>query len=113
MSDISFYDNGQWTLEKSNYGPKGAKLYNIADSARRKMSNTGEVTGIGPNTNAKTYGGFGGAKVASIEDARVKRLNRKQPVKTYTPEEIEEYKKRKVAKTESVHVAHNGQWTLT
>lgn len=113
MSDISFLNNGQWTLDKSNYGPKGAKLYNIADNARRKMTNTGETRGIGPNVNVKEYGGFGGAKMANIEAARIKRINRKQPVKVYTPEEIEAYKqKRAVNKCDHLKIAKNGQWSL-
>lgn len=105
MSEVSFHDNGQWTLEKSNYGPKGAKLYNIADNARRKANNVGAER-VG-NQSTKEYGGFGGSKVASLEDARIKRMNRKQPVKTYTPEEIEAYKKKTMVKFEE-----NGQWHL-
>lgn len=109
MNKIAFHQNGQWTLEKSNYGPKGAKLYSIADNARRKASNTETIEHAGANRNVKNYGGFGGAKVAHIEDARIKRANKKQPVKTYSAEERAAYAS---AHPEKLKIAKNGQWDL-
>lgn len=115
METLRLSSNGQWNLEKSGYGPKGAGAYSLPDNARRKKKNTGEeIAYAGPNKNVKDYGGFGGAKVTNIEDARIKRMNRKQPVKHYSPEEIEAYKqKRGLAKSEQLTIAPNGQWSLT
>lgn len=113
MEDFKIHTNGQWSLEKSNYGPKGANLYNVADNAKRKQKNTETVPDVGANKNIKDYGGFGGSKVASIQDAKIRKLNRKQPVKQYTPEEIEEYKRKKsVEKSEKIQYSANGQWHL-
>lgn len=115
MEKLSFDRNGQWNLEKSNYGPTGAGAYSIPDNVKRKKKNTGEQQAFaGPNQNVKDYGGFGGSKVANIEDARIKRQNKKQPVKQYSPAEIEEYKRKQgMAKSESLSISPNGQWSIT
>jgi hypothetical protein len=106
--------NGQWELlDKSNYGPKGAGAYSVPDNVRRKRKNTGEeLQYVGPNRNVKQYGGFGGSAQAKYEDAKIKRLNAKQPVKTYTAEEIAQYKQ-KMNKSEYIEFSPNGQWSLT
>jgi hypothetical protein len=86
-------------LEKSNYGKlkdvggKTVSQYNPADNASRKMNNTGDrIEGIGQNANAKAYstrpGQLSAKQSASAEAAKLKSINRKQPVKTYTPEQI-------------------------
>lgn len=79
-------------VEKSNYGPKGGGQYSLADNIRRKARNTGESYGEGPNVNAKAYSTKPGqlsAKQSAAADAKkLGAMNRKQPVKTFTPEEI-------------------------
>ncbi len=108
--------NGQWELlEKSGYGPKGAGAYTVADNVHRKRKNTGEESAVaGPNRNVKQYGGFGGKKLADVEDKKIKALNRKQPVKQYSPEELAaENAKRKLGKSENIEFTPNGQWSLT
>lgn len=85
-------------MEKSGYGPKGGKQYNPADNAKRKANNVGDrVEGIGQNANVKSYstkpGQLSAKAQATVEAARAKKLS--GPVKHYTPEEIEEYKKKK------------------
>jgi hypothetical protein len=97
-------------MNKSNYGPKGAGQYSLADNARRKMNNTGETRGVGPNVNVKSYSSKPGqmsAKQSADLTARIQRAaNKKQPVKIWSPEEIaEENKKRGLTKT--AWVSHN------
>lgn len=79
-------------MAKSGYGPKKAGLYNPVDNARRKARNTGDQTGIGANVNTKAYstkpGQLSARQQASAEAAKIKAMNRKQPVKRYSPEEI-------------------------
>ena len=92
-------------FEKSNYGPKGGNQYTEADNAERKKNNTGDVVeGIGQNRNVKAYSTKAGqlsAKQSADRQARQdKKRNKKQPVKTYTPEEIvayQEAQKKKLA----------------
>jgi len=95
--EISFNEHGQWSLNKSNYGPKKMKLYSPVDNAKRKMSNTGQEVDIGPNKNVKQYAptGLSAKQQADAETKRYNKLNRKQPVKVFSAEEIEEYKKKK------------------
>lgn len=77
-------------LEKSNYGPKGAGQYSQAHNAGRKMRNTGDESGIGPNVNTKAYstkpGQLSAKAQASAEAAKTKKLS--GPVKQYTPAQI-------------------------
>lgn len=79
-------------VEKSNYGPKGGGQYSLADNIRRKARNTGESYGEGPNVNAKAYSTKPGqlsAKQSAAADAKkLGAMNRKQPVKIFSPEEI-------------------------
>jgi hypothetical protein len=80
------------SIAKSNYGPKGAKQYNPADNARRKMGNTGDIAGQGPNVNVKSYStkpGQVSAKASANLTARIQQqANKKQPIKQFSPEEI-------------------------
>jgi hypothetical protein len=70
---IKFDDNGQWSIEKSNYGPKGYGLYNQADNAKRKAKNTGEsFSDIGQNKNAKKYTTSGSSMQQAHEKAQLK-----------------------------------------
>lgn len=89
-------------LNKSNYGPKGAGAYTAVDNARRKSKNLDPV-GVGPNVNAKavsTKPGQMSGKAQVNLTARIQNAaNKKQPVRRFTPEEIEaENKKRGLKK---------------
>ena len=79
-------------IEKSGYGPKKGGQYNPADNARRKAGNVGDVAGVGPNVNVKSYStkpGQMSAKASADLTSRLQsKANKKQPVKTLTPEEI-------------------------
>jgi hypothetical protein len=84
--------NGQWKIEKSNYGPKGAGLYNQNDNAQRKAKNTGDVVAdAGKNVNVKSYTTSAASMSAAHEAAEAKRrAANPAPVKTLkdmTPEE--------------------------
>jgi hypothetical protein len=78
-------------VQKSNYGPKGAGLYNPVDSIKRKSNRTGEVReDVGQNKAVHQYTSATmgtAAQQASTEAKKYKKLNEKQPVKTYTEEE--------------------------
>ena len=81
------------TVKKSNYGPNNAGQYTPADNVERKQNNVGDVVeGIGPNRNVKAYstrpGRLSAKQAANAEAKKYKRLNRKQPVKVFSPEEI-------------------------
>jgi hypothetical protein len=97
MSDISYLNNGQWTLEKSNYGPKGSGQYNTADNAKRKMNNVGTERFGNQSVKSYTHRAF---------EHKVPK-GAASPVKTFTPEEIEAYKQK-----QSVKLTKNGQWSL-
>lgn len=103
----------QSELNKSNYGPKGAGAYTPADNARRKQKNTNEEVVTGSNRNVKQYAptGLSAKQQASKETQKYNRINRKQPIKTFTPEEIAAYKA-KIAKSEILTFTPNGQWNL-
>lgn len=95
-------------IEKSNYGPKGSGQYSAVDNARRKANNVEPVMS-GPNANSKAYSTKPGqlsAKASADLTARIQRqANKKQPVKQWTPEEIEaENKKRGLKKSWGQHL---------
>ena len=79
-------------MDKSNYGPKGAGLYDTKDNVKRKSRNVGEaVPDAGKIVNAKeftpsTQGTF--AEQNKRQEKEEKKKNKKQPVKVGTPEEI-------------------------
>lgn len=79
-------------IEKSNYGPKGAQQYSVADNARRKANNTGDKAGIGPNTNTKAYstkpGQLSGKNQVDLTARIQNAANKKEPIKRWTPEMI-------------------------
>jgi len=78
-------ENIKKPLEKSNYGPKGAKLYNQADNERRKGGAKGNVeiesgySSVKMKTGANSSGGQGKTKL-NREMAALKAKNKKQPV---------------------------------
>ena len=79
----------------SNYGPKQYKLYDQTVNSKRKSRNTCE------DTKEKCYstkiGQLSAKQQASAEAKRDRDRNKRQPVKIYTPEEIEEYEQKKAA----------------
>jgi hypothetical protein len=72
----------------SNY-----KGYKQEDNLRRKANNTTDELGWGPNNNAKSYSTKPGQMrmqdQAKMEADKYKKLNRQQPVRKLTKEEIE------------------------
>lgn len=107
MEQLHFSTLSQWSLEKSNYGPKGAGLYNPADNAKRKANNVESLEGVSGNRNVKEYSsaGLSAKQSAATEASKYKKINRKQPVKVYTPEEIKVHQ-------EKLKIAKNGQWSI-
>ena len=73
-----FDKNGQWSIEKSSYGPKGAGLYNQTDNINRKANRTGEeVADAGRNTAVHQWTTSG----SSTDKARVANMQREQSIK--------------------------------
>jgi hypothetical protein len=84
-------DEDEEDVEKSGYGKfKGGSQYSAADNAKRKMRNTSETAGQGPNVNVKAYsskpGQLSAKQQVAVEAAKAKRLS--GPVKQFTPEQI-------------------------
>jgi len=83
-------------LKKSNYGPKDLSLYNTADNAKRKATNTNsELKDIGKNKNVKMYTTANADSQSSREASQQKKYNKiqsdKSSVKTmssFSPEAI-------------------------
>lgn len=77
----------------SNYGPKKLKLYNTNDNLKRKSSRTSEELELGPNSMVRSYstkpGQLSSKSQAEADTKRYARLNKKQPVKVFSKEEIE------------------------
>jgi hypothetical protein len=90
--EITFAKNGQWSLDKSGYGPKGADLYDPHVNQNRKENRTGdEVAAAGKNraVHAYTSAKQGTAQQqASAIAAKQKELNVKQPIKTEIPADL-------------------------
>ena len=88
-------EHGQWSIEKSNYGPKKMGLYNQNDNAQRKANNTNDVVpNAGKNVNVKSYtttSSSMGQNASNIEAKRQTKANKKATVKTlkdFSSEEI-------------------------
>jgi len=87
-----FDHNGQWNIQKSNYGPKGAGLYNPTDNINRKANRTGdEVESAGRNTAVHQWttnsSANGKAHTANMQREQAI-ANKKMPVRTtISPEE--------------------------
>ena len=81
-------------VEKSNYGPKGMSQYSAVDNIKRKLRNTGDSVGEGPNVNVKSYstkpGQLSARQQAAKDASKLQTANRKQPIKQYTAEEIQQ-----------------------
>lgn len=79
-------NNGQWKIEKSNYGPKGMGLYDPNKNAERKANNTGDVVpDAGKNVNVKSYTTTNSSVGSAVSDAEAKRqaaANKVAPVRT-------------------------------
>jgi len=121
MEELRLSITGQWELvEKSNYGPARAGLYNTADNAKRKMNNTGKVFSSSTNSNVKEYTSniHGTAASQAAAEARIARNKSKNnPVKVLTPEERAKFvpqtkPKLKLVKQEELTMSKNGQWML-
>lgn len=106
--NLHFNKYGQWSLEKSNYGPKKigkekVSLYNPEDNANRKEANTGEsLKDIGKNVNVKKITTTGTSMQAAHEKTVAKEQAKKTKASTkiFTPEQIAEMNaKRNAEKT--------------
>lgn len=96
---LKFSKDGQWKIEKSNYGPKGMGLYDPNKNQERKANNTGETNpNIGRNANVKSYTTTGSAMTAANEggDPVHRMLSQIKPGEMPTSEQ---YEKIKAAKT--------------
>lgn len=103
---ISKNENGQWSLEKSNYGPKGMGMYNPTDNIKRKAKNTGEsFSEIGQNKNAKKYTTSGSTMSQAHEASQQKKYDKeaKANVKTYSKEEIAAMNEARMKKDDAGH----------
>jgi len=88
---LVFTKNGQWSLVKSGYGPKGAGLYDPVANSKRKENNTGQsVEDAGRNKNVKEYTNIQGTAQAQAKAIAAKqaKLNAAQPVKTEISPEL-------------------------
>lgn len=101
--------NGQWSLDKSNYGPKSMALYNPVDNIKRKESRTGEeLEHVGQNKAVRQYTSAkeGTADQQADRQAKAdKKRSSKNPVRTMkdmAPEELEAIKARYAAKAEGM-----------
>lgn len=80
-------------LTKSNYGPKGAGLYDPTVNQKRKAKNVETIEGLGQNKNVKEYTSATQGTAKQQADVQAKRdlaVNRRQPVRTLadlSPEE--------------------------
>lgn len=108
-------------LLKSNYGPKGSGQYTPADNQKRKSRNVEENVIEGPNKNAKRYtsAASGTAQQQATKEARQMRAaSKKNPVKTYSPKELEAFATKRGMKVttnkceEAIHMYPNGQWEI-
>lgn len=107
---LSFNKGGQWSLDKSNYGPKGAGLYSPTDNINRKENRTGEVfENVGQNKAAHRYTtSASSVNQAHLDAEAKKRKKNPAPVKTFSPEEIKAaYPNEKVSKDEKPRTTLN------
>lgn len=102
------YAARQKPMQKSNYGPKGAGLYDPTKSIKRKKNRTGEeLPDVGQNKAVHEYTSapMGTANAqAEAEAKKAKKLNAKQPVKVFTPEERAALEAEKMKKSVSYAV---------
>ena len=83
-------------IKKSNYGPKGAGLYDPTANIERKARNTGSVAGEGKNSNVKSFSTKPGQLSAKqqAEEMHSKRKNKALSGKVTTPTLTDEEKER-------------------
>ncbi len=100
--------------EKSDYGKAkdGSSQYVVADNVKRKLGNTGDRLDLGPNSNVKAYSSKPGQPSAKqavgLESKKYQKINRKQPVKIYSPDEIKQLEeKRKLAASADIDIVHS------
>lgn len=116
---VKFDELGQWSINKSNYGPKDMELYDSNKNVNRKASRTGEtVEGIGQNKGVRQYT----TSSASVESNRaaneVKAQNKKaksslKSFKDMSPEKQAKLKEQyeTTAKAESIaKPVNSGSW---
>ena len=92
--EVTFNKSGQWSLDKSNYGPKQMKLYSQTDNAQRKNRNVGEsFENVGQNKNAKPYTTSGSSMQQQHEKVQAKEYKKKAKASTRTlsPEELKAF----------------------
>lgn len=99
--------NGQWSLGKSNYGPKDMGLYNPVDNIKRKQTRTGEeLEHVGQNKGVREYTSAlqgTASQQASAQAKADKKRSKENPVKTMkdmTSEELESIKAKYASKAE-------------
>jgi len=82
---IKYSSNGQWSLDKSNYGPKDMKLYDPNVNQERKANNVGEtVPDAGKNVNVKAWTTMGSAMSQAHNKAEAKKQKAKTKASTRT-----------------------------
>jgi len=91
---LCFSKGGQWSLDKSNYGPKGMNLYSPVDNQNRKANNTGDsIKDAGKNTNVKTYTTTGSSVSQAHEAAQNKEQKEKSKASLRTFADMSEEEK--------------------
>lgn len=82
-------NNGQWALEKSNYGKIKESIgvssqYDVANNIKRKVNNVDDIPSLGNNRSVKRYtSAVGSGSTGDQLDREMKALkakNKKQPV---------------------------------
>ena len=112
---------GQWSLDKSNYGPKRLELYDPSANAKRKAKNTDTIEGVGPNRNVKQYTTTA-STIGQMKDKEYEKKNKLQPVKNVTHEARYQgtqpipkktiFDKSDGEESNKLHVSRNGQWKI-
>ena len=75
-----FSKSGQWSIEKSNYGPKGMGQYKDTDNIKRKKTRTSEeVDAAGSNKAVRQYT-TSGSVMTDERNRKLQAQNKKQPV---------------------------------
>lgn len=105
-------------IMKSNYGPKGAGLYDPTKNIERKANNTGDVAGNGPNHNVKAYSSKAGQLSAKQQAAAMHTKSQQKKLsgkgKLLSREEIENIRStitpiNEIKKDEMLEVAPDGK----
>ena len=101
--------NGQWSLDKSAYGPKDMMLYSSVDNMKRKATRTGEeLEHVGQSKAVRQYTSAkeGTSQQQADRQAKVdKKKSAKNPVRTMqdmTPDELKAIKEKYALKAEAM-----------